>query len=370
MTTEDNNAPVLIETLPSGGGYRVGLATLNAPKSLNALTRDMVDILLPQLQQWQADDSIACVVLRGSGDKGFCAGGDVVQLRNSSLAGDGAAAAFFEQEYRLDYLIHTYSKPIVVWGHGIVMGGGLGLLAGASHRVVTAKTRLAMPEVTIGLYPDVGGSWFLNKMPGRSGLFVALTGVSINAGDTLYLGLADHFLAHEQWAEFIAALGDMSWAEPVSHSVDLTRLLQGLSTSAGEPPVSAVREHYDVIQAMTAGPTLEEIVSAITAYSGDDKWLAGAAKTLASGCPTTVYLIAEQLKRSLHMSLREAFQMELVLSANCMGFPNFAEGVRALLVDKDQQPKFEPATLAAVTPELVAAHFVPPWDGANPLDDL
>lgn len=367
--TSENGAPVLIETVPSGNGLKLGLVTLNAPKSLNSLTREMVDILLPQLRAWQSDDSIACVVMRGSGDKGFCAGGDVVQLRNSSIAGDGAAAEFFEQEYRLDYLIHTYTKPIVVWGHGVVMGGGLGLLAGASHRVVTAKTRLAMPEVTIGLYPDVGGSWFLNKMPGRSGLFVALTGVSINAGDTLYLGLADHFLAHQQWDEFLQLMQSLPWL-PSQGYAQVSDLLQSLSAVAGEIPTSVVREHYDVIQELTKASTLEGIVAAITAYDGEDQWLSGAAATLASGCPTTIRLVEQQLKRSLHMSLKEVFQMELVLSTNCMKFENFAEGVRALLIDKDRQPKFTPPLLTEVTDELVDAHFQSPWQGVNPLNDL
>lgn len=368
--TSEHSEPVLIETLSAGNGYRIGVATLNAPKSLNSLTRKMVDILLPQLQAWQEDPQIACVLLRGSGDKGFCAGGDVVQLRNSSIAGDGEAAEFFEREYRLDYLIHIYSKPILVWGHGVVMGGGLGLLAGASHRVVTAKTRLAMPEVTIGLYPDVGGSWFLNKMPGRTGLFIGLTGVPVNAGDTLYLGLADHFLAHEQWDTLLTQLTGLSWGAPADHSAQLSRLLKALSADAGEPPRSVVREHYDVIQTLTEGPTLAEMVSSITAYEGEDAWLSGAAKTLANGCPASVRLIYEQLCRSLHLSLREAFQLEMVVSANCMNSPNFAEGVRALLVDKDRQPRFEPARLDQVSEEQVAQYFEPPWKGENPLSNL
>src|SRR5690606_38353217 len=200
------DAPVLFETLSSGNGYRIGVVTLNVPKTLNSLTAEMVDLLLPQLRAWQTDPKIACVLLRGSGDRALCAGGDVVELRNSSLARDGKAEAFFEREYRLDYLIHTYRKPILVWGHGVVMGGGLGLLAGASHRVVTAQTRLAMPEVTIGLFPDVGGSWFLPHVPGRTGLFLALTGASINASDTLFLGLADRFLDHAQWPQLLEKL--------------------------------------------------------------------------------------------------------------------------------------------------------------------
>jgi enoyl-CoA hydratase/carnithine racemase len=362
---------VLLETIDAGHGYRIAIATLNAPKSLNSLTADMVDRLLPQLRAWRDDSRIACVLLRGSGDRAFCAGGDVVQLRDSSLARDGRAEQFFEQEYRLDYLIHTYTKPIIVWGHGVVMGGGLGLLAGASHRVVTAQTRLAMPEVTIGLYPDVGGTWFLNRMPGRSGLFLALTGASINASDTLFLGLADRFLDHAQWDELVAALTSLDWGDASGHGARINRVLRDLEARAGERPAQVVREHYDTIQQLTDADSLQEIVATITAYNGGDEWLAKAAQTLAGGCPATIGIIHEQLLRGRHLSLKEAFQLELVLSCNCMRFPSFAEGVRALLVDKDRRPIFAPATLAEVTPELIAAHFTSPWaDGQNPLADL
>jgi enoyl-CoA hydratase/carnithine racemase len=369
--TENNEPCVLVETLPSGNGYHIGVATLNAPKSLNSLTLEMVEILTPQFQAWEQDDSIACVVLRGSGDRALCAGGDVIQLRNSALAGDGAAAEFFEKEYRLDYLIHVFSKPIIAWGHGVVMGGGMGLLAGASHRVVTPETRLGMPEVTIGLFPDVGGSWFLNRTPGRTGLFLALTGASINAGDTLYLGMADRFLKHEQWDDMIAGLGNVQWQTPNRHHGQVSHLLRDLESNAGEPPASVVRDHYDIIQTMTDGDSLEDIFRMITSYEGDDKWLSRAASTLASGCPTTIWLIYHQLQRCLHLSLREVFQAELILAANCMIYGNFAEGVRALLVDKDKAPRFDPPRFQDVPPDFVAKHFQPPWgDKPHPLADL
>jgi enoyl-CoA hydratase/carnithine racemase len=371
VMTEIIEAPVLFETLASGNHLYIGIVTLNVPKTLNSLSAAMVDLLLPQLRAWQAVSKIACVVLRGSGDRALCAGGDVVQLRNSSLERDGKAEAFFEQEYRLDYLIHTYSKPIIAWGHGVVMGGGLGLLAGASHRVVTAQTRLAMPEVTIGLYPDVGGTWFLNRMPGRTGLFLALTGAAINASDTLFLGIADRFLDHAQWPELISSLTAINWGDAEQRGGQISHILRDLEARAGERPANNVRDHYDTIQQLTDADSLDAIVEKITRYNGDDEWLKKAAATLASGCPVTIRVIHEQLRRGLHLSLKEAFELELVLSSNFVRFPSFAEGVRALLVDKDKQPKFTPATLAEVTPELVAQHFALPWaDGKNPLNNL
>jgi enoyl-CoA hydratase/carnithine racemase len=368
--SETTEAPVLFETIDSGNGHAFAIATLNVPKTLNSLTAEMVELLLPQLCAWQEDPRIACVLLRGSGDRALCAGGDVVELRNSSLARDGKAERFFEREYRLDYLIHTYRKPILVWGHGVVMGGGLGLLAGASHRVVTAQTRLAMPEVTIGLFPDVGGTWFLNRAPGRTGLFLAVTGAAINASDTLFLGLADRFLDHAQWPELVDRLKALPWGAPADHGGQLSHVLRDLEAQAGERPEPVVRNHYDIIQQLTDGDSLDQIVAQITAYDGDDEWLQRAAKTLSSGCPTTVRVIYEQLRRGLHLSLREIFQLELIIGANCMRFSNFAEGVRALLVDKDRNPRFEPATLVEVTPEFVAQHFEPPWQGPHPLADL
>src|SRR6218665_970439 len=203
---------VLLRTLPTANGHQFGHATLNAPASLNALTLPMVDALHTQLQAWAADPQVAGVVLDGSGDKAFCAGGDVVGLYHAMrAAGPGRvpadAAAFFEREYRLDHPIHTHPQPPPWWGHGIVMGGGIGLMAGASHRVVTPRSRLAMPEITLGLYPDVGGSWFLPRLPGRTGLFLALTGAPLNAADALWAGLADHAARAEDRGTLLEAIG-------------------------------------------------------------------------------------------------------------------------------------------------------------------
>jgi len=366
MSNEDS--PVLFSTLECQGGKQIAVAELNAPKSINSLTMPMAEMLYQQLITWQEDPTILCVLLRGNGDKGFCAGGDVLQLHASSVNKDLNGQEFFTQEYRLDYLIHVYAKPIICWGHGIVMGGGLGLMAGASHRVVTEKTRLAMPEVTIGLYPDVGGSWFLNRMPGNTGLFLALTGASINAADTLFLGLADIYLNHAQWQLMLDALTASDWHEDAFSVV--SRVLSQLSAQANDKPESLVRLLFDTINDLCTAPTQEEIVNNIVSYKGDNEWLKKAAVGLSSGCPTTVKLVFAQLQASLHLSLREVFQLELILSCNCLKFENFAEGVRALLIDKDKNPKFSPATLDEVTDEFILAHFDAPWSGPHPLADL
>ena len=169
-----SEVPILFDELPAGTG-KLGRVTLNVAATLNSLTLDMVDLLQAQMDAWRVDDEIAAIFVEGTGDKAFCAGGDVQALHRSAVATPGGpcdyAESFFEREYRLNYTLHTYNKPIICWGHGIVMGGGLGVMAGCSHRVVTQKTRIAMPEVTIALFPDVGGTWFLNHMPGKAGYF-------------------------------------------------------------------------------------------------------------------------------------------------------------------------------------------------------
>lgn len=364
---------VIFETLPSTNEKYIGIATLNVEKSLNSLSLEMVDLLRPQLARWEQDDGIACVVLQGSGGKAFCAGGDVVQLYKSACEKNDYAATFFEREYRLDYQIHTYKKPLIVWAHGIVMGGGLGLMAGASHRVVTEASRIAMPEITIGLYPDVGGTWFLNRTPGKTGLFLALTGASINAADALFTGLADRFIAQEKRAAVIDSLLAVAWSQDAGrHFAQVSHVLREYEQQSRELlPESVVREHYDQIQALCDGDDIDAVVDNILAWKGEDKWLARAVKTLASGCPTTVHLIDQQFRRGRPLSLREAFQLELIVSTNCMRFDNFREGVRALLIDKDMQPKFSPAALRDVDPAFVDAHFQPPWgDAPHPLADL
>ncbi len=214
---DGQNDVVMYQELTAQNGKKIGIATLNSEKSLNALSLPMVESLLPKLASWQADSSISMVLLQGSGEKAFCAGGDIRDLYKAMLDKPGEYAPyveeFFTKEYTLDYLIHTFGKPVLVWGNGIVMGGGLGLMAGASHRVVTVSSRIAMPEMAIGLYPDVGASWFLNRMPAGCGLFLGLTGASINAADAKFISLADNFLLHERKDALVEKLLQIKWGD-------------------------------------------------------------------------------------------------------------------------------------------------------------
>jgi enoyl-CoA hydratase/carnithine racemase len=375
-------APVLFEELAAGNGFRIGVAVLNAERSLNALSLPMIQLLGPQLSSWAADERIACVVLRGAGEKAFCAGGDVRSLRQAILATTGkvspmpAAQRFFSEEYRLDYFLHTYAKPLLVWGSGVVMGGGLGLFAGASHRVVTETTRMAMPEISIGLFPDVGGSWFLQRMPRRAGLYLALTGASFNGADARYLGLADWFVRSVDRDALLQRLQAASWSTSASHN--RARLSEALAVFAREAaslePASTVRGHADLIAQVTLADSLPQLISQIKQCATQDSWLQKAADTLDHGSPTSAALIWALWHRAKQLSLAEVFELELVVAVQCCQHPDFVEGVRALLVDKDNKPRWTPTVIADVTSQWIDEHFASPWSGgdasANPLSDL
>ena len=222
------------EELTGTDGARIGVASLDAEKSLNALSLPMINALRDQLDAWAKEPQIVCVLLRGNGAKAFCAGGEVRSLVEACRAHPGEvpplAAHFFAAEYRLDFNLHTYPKPLICWGHGYVLGGGMGLLQGASIRIVTPSSRLAMPEISIGLYPDVGASWFLSRLPGKLGLFLGLTGAHMNGRDAIDLDLADRFLLDEQQEELIEGLLQLNWQEQTA--MQLNSLLKALQQEA------------------------------------------------------------------------------------------------------------------------------------------
>jgi len=370
------DAPVTFSTIPTTSGHVFGRATLNAPASLNALSLDMIDLLAAQFDAWADDSQVAGVVLDAAGDRAFCAGGDVVALHRSILEAERGrvptqAATFFEREYRLDHRIHTYPKPILCWGHGIAMGGGIGLMAGASHRVVTARTKLAMPEITIGLYPDVGSSWFLGRAPGRSGLFLALTGAPLNASDACFAGLADLQLRHEDRAAVLAAIAAARWSgRQADDATRLSHLLEA-RTDGVERPISPLRDSLDRVDAVIGHDRLDDIAPRLLALANDDHpWLANAAVAFAKGAPTSARLAIEMQRRAKHLSLADVFRLEWQASVGCCMHGDFAEGVRALLVDKDKSPRWQPATLADVDDALLARLLAPRFEGAHPLADL
>ena len=349
----------------------VGRLTLDAPKTLNSLTLDMVEELAGALERWRDDDQIKVLFIDGAGEKAFCAGGDVQALRDSSLATPGGpceyAENFFAREYRMNYMLHTYPKPIVCWGHGVVMGGGLGVLAGCSHRVVSERTRIGMPEITIALFPDVGGSWFLNRMPGQVGRFLALTAANINANDALFCGLGNHFLGSDQHADLLERLTSATWSDDAAANHEqLTMLIGGMTASAAMPEPQ-VESNLDAINTLMAGDDLLAIVDRVTAWEGDDAWLAKARAGLLSGSSLAACWIFRQLNETRDATLEAVFQSELRLGANILRYPEFAEGVRALLIDKDRNPAWTYDSVASVPADVIDQFFVAP-EGAPILE--
>lgn len=374
-----SDAPVLFEERNAANGKRIGVATLNAPKTLNGLSLDMARLLDERLRAWAGDDGIAMVVLQGAGEKAFCAGGDLHSLyrsmrdyeaaHGSNVRDNTYASDFFSVEYRLDYLIHTFPKPILCWGHGIVMGGGIGLMAGASHRVVTERSRLAFPEITIGLYPDVGGSFLLHRVPDHAGVFLALTGAPLNSGDAIRAGLADVQLFSESREALDAALLQAAWTDDARGNAAMLNAL--LQQFAVEPASGPLQQHAIAIAAACAHDDLDTVVAAIQAMPGDDPWLVTARQTLAAGSPGSARLSFALQQRAARLSLADTFRLEYVVSLHCAAHGDFAEGIRALLIDKDRAPRWRPATLAEATQAWAVPFFIEPWNaGEHPLRDL
>jgi len=358
----ESNQPVVFEERKAADGAVIAVARLNTPKALNALSLEMIRMLTPQLKIWAEDDRVRAVWIEAEGDKAFCAGGDIVALYRSMTepkSGGGASAGetFFTEEYELDYMIHSYPKPVVCWGHGIVMGGGIGIMAGASHRVVTEASMLAMPESSIGLYPDVAAGWFLNRTPGRTGLFLGLTGARMNAADAIFVGLADRFIRHEVKAAVVADLTAHNWQGEDAFAVVGSVLRKHENQSADALPESQVRAHFDEINRVTDADNLAKMVAKMKELAGGDGWLAKSTKPLAFASPTSLALCWQHLQNCRLDSLREVLDKELILSKNCLIKGEFAEGVRALLIDKDRQPRWRYASLEEMDSEWIDSFF-------------
>ena len=368
--TEENM--VIITEPATADGRRIGRATLNAPASLNALSLDMVNLLYPKLKAWIRDPDIVAIVLDSTGDRAFSAGADIRDLYHSmreyGSAPNPYAQHFFFTEYALDYRIHTCPKPLLCWGHGIVMGGGLGLLAGASHRVVTPQSRLAMPEISIGLFPDVGGSWFLNRLPGRAGLVLGLTGAPMNASDALFAGMADFCIDDASRQAVLDDILQSRWGtDAAANKAQMTRLLDRHESQAELAP-SNLRRHFDLIRKTVGMASLKDTAERLLALPTEgDEWLARAVDTFRRGSPTSAALAWELQQRCRHRSLADVFRIEYNVTISCCAAHDFAEGVRALLIDKDRNPQWNPPTLDAVASSFIESHFRDHHDGAHPL---
>jgi enoyl-CoA hydratase/carnithine racemase len=352
---------------------RVAIVTLNRPAALNALSHEMVRELAALIERCRSDDGIVAVVLRGAGEKGFCAGGDVRELYRMRTRGESGWQAFFIDEYRLDYALHTFPKPIVALLDGISMGGGMGLGQAAKLRVVTERTKIAMPETRIGFLPDVGATRFLSVMPVEVELYVGLTGVTLSGADAVRLQLADLCVPAEWLGSFEERLQRM----PIDG--DLLPALRAVFEppcnivphAALEPFTSLTLRHFDrrsSVDRMVA--TLRQDLER-EAPREVRQWLQATVDALTSHSPTMLHVTREALLRGRQMTLAECFRMELGIVTRVIDEGDFCEGIRAHLVDKDRQPRWAPMTLAEVRSERVRHFLTSPWrSDAHPLADL
>ena len=327
----------------------LGLITLNRPRALNSLSRDMCQRMDEALIKWAEDDAIRAVIIQGAGEKAFCAGGDVKTLAENSPEDHHMATAFFATEYVMNSRIYHFPKPYIALLDGITMGGGVGVSVHGSHRIITEKTLFAMPESSIGLIPDVGGSYFMPRLPGKLGLYLGLTGARLRGADVLYAGIGTSYMASEKLAEFVSELAKAD----ISDATDVDRIIAAFAEDPGAAPLD---EYRDFIDAAFGEDTLEDIMDHLDAI--DHEWAAKTLSKLKKMSPISMKVIVEQILRGAELDFNEAMKMEYRIVSHIVSYPSdFYEGVRAVLIDRDQNPKWNPALIEDVTDEMVMAHF-------------
>ena len=328
-----------------------GFLSLNRPKAIHALNQAMDHAMTTALLEWRDDPAVQVVIIDHSEGRGFCAGGDIAFLRNSALTDGGKSGLqFFYEEYQLNHLLMTYPKPVVAFMDGITMGGGVGISQPAKFRVATENTRFAMPETGIGLFPDVGGGWHLSRLPGRMGQFLALTGARLDGAECLWTGLATHYLPHEALAEA---------KQRIAHGHEPGQVLAALSVT---PPEARIAANAGRIAKHFASDRYEDILASLEA--DDSEWAAKELATLRTKSPQTCKVALRQLHDSLDCADFAAnMVMEYRIASRVLTRPDFAEGVRAVIVDKTNDPKWDPATPEGVSDELIDSIFAPLGEG-------
>lgn len=337
-----------------------GWITLDRPQALNALTYEQFKALSPQLTAWAGDPLVRAVVIRATGGKAFCAGGDIRSVHEAQARGDFAFIDdFYGLEYRTNRQIKAYPKPFIALMDGIVMGGGAGVSVHGSHRVVTERTVFAMPEVGIGLFPDIGATWFLPRLPGRLGLYMALTGARLSPADCLYAGLSTHYMPSVRLPELSRALQAIDVDHDAAGAISCV-----LDMYAEEPGASAVEDLRDSIDRCFSAASVEGVLAALTAEGGD--WAERTAAEMAKKSPTSLKVTFRQMQAGAVLDFDRAMVLEYRLARRFVRGHDLFEGIRAVIIDKDQSPRWMPAELAAVDAASVDGYFRP-LDGAADL---
>ncbi|XP_072028334.1 3-hydroxyisobutyryl-CoA hydrolase, mitochondrial-like [Amphiura filiformis] len=332
-----------------------GVITLNRPKALNALNLSMIRTIYPKLQEWNSDPGTSMVIIKAAGGKAFCAGGDIKAVTDAGKVGDSLAVNFFREEYILNHAIGTLKKPYVAFIHGITMGGGVGLSVHGKFRVATEKTLFAMPETAIGLFPDVGGGYFLPRLPGKLGLYLALTGYRLKGRDVHHAGVATHFIESEKLPQLEEELVGLSAADDNSVGQILDRHHSQCKLDADKP--FSLIDHRGDIDRLFGGESVEQIL--LDLEKEGSEWSLQQLETLKKMSPTSMKITHRQLVKGKTASFSDVFLMEYRMSQGCIRGHDFYEGVRAVLVDKDHTPKWKPDTLKGVTLDMVDEHFKP-----------
>ncbi|MDE0062699.1 MAG: enoyl-CoA hydratase/isomerase family protein [Gammaproteobacteria bacterium] len=364
-------ADVLIAEHAAPGGRAVAEITLNVEATLNSLSLGMAHTIAAALRGWRNDGRIACVLIRGAGDRAFCAGGDIQALYAAMVKNHAAGRVvddypfqFFEHEYRLDYLIHNYPKPVVALGHGVVMGGGLGIYSASRFRLVTEGSRIACPEVTIGLFPDAGATWLLRNLNPAVALFLGCTGSHVNCADALAAGIATHSVAGASRPGVLAALNAVDYSGDAS---DFDRVDDALSALPG--PELPETQLGAVPDSLSLEGGYADVADRIGGLADASRWVDKGIATMRRGCPTSVGILIEQLRRAPGLDLADCFRLEMTVGTHCAHNGDFAEGVRALIIEKDNRPRWRYGDLDGLDAAHVLGHFEAPWP-RNPLHDL
>jgi enoyl-CoA hydratase/carnithine racemase len=355
VSSEASHAEIQQEEVLAQVRNHIGHLTLNRPAGLNAITLDMVRQLTAQLQAWADDPQVYAVVLRGAGEKAFCAGGDIRSLYDSFKQGDTLHEDFFVEEYALDLAIHHYHKPVLALMDGFVLGGGMGLVQGADLRVVTERSRMAMPEVAIGYFPDVGGSYFLSRIPGELGTYLGVTGVQIRAADALYCGLADWYIDSARLTDLDKKLDQLQWRD--SPLKDMQGVLAKLAVQQlPDAPLAALRPVIDHFFALPDVPSIVEQLQQVT-VADTHEWALAIAHLMQTRSPLAMAVTLQMLRHGRYLPLEQCFALELHLDRQWFERGDLIEGVRALIIDKDKTPRWNPPTLHALDASHVESFF-------------